>query len=73
MAYKDLREFIKALENKGLIHHVRTEVDPILEISEITDRMSKSPGGGKALFFEKVRGAEYPVVTNLFGSFERNS
>ncbi|MBI5188903.1 MAG: menaquinone biosynthesis decarboxylase [Nitrospirae bacterium] len=59
------------LENKGLLHRIRVEVDPILEISEITDRMSKSPEGGKALFFEKVKGSEYPVVTNLFGSFER--
>jgi 4-hydroxy-3-polyprenylbenzoate decarboxylase len=33
--------------------------------------MCKSPGGGKALFFEKVRGSSFPVVTNIFGSFER--
>ncbi|MFZ6017295.1 MAG: menaquinone biosynthesis decarboxylase [Nitrospirota bacterium] len=71
MAYRDLREFIALLENKGLLHRIRVEVDPILEISEITDRMSKSPKGGKALFFEKVKGSGYPVVTNLFGSFER--
>jgi 4-hydroxy-3-polyprenylbenzoate decarboxylase len=71
MAYKDLRAFIKILENKGLIHRISAEVDPILEISEITDRMCKSPNGGKALFFEKVKGSPYPVVTNLFGSFDR--
>lgn len=73
MSYTDLREFIKVLENKGLIVHVKAEVDPILEISEITDRMSKAPGGGKAIFFENVKGSSYPVVTNLFGSFERMS
>jgi len=73
MSYKDLREFIEVLENKGLMVRVKTEVDPILEISEITDRMSKAPGGGKALFFEKVKGSSFPVVTNLFGSFERMS
>lgn len=71
MAYKDLRDFIKVLDNKGLLQRIQTEVDPILEISEITDRMSKSPNGGKALFFEKVKGSQFPVVTNIFGSFER--
>ncbi len=73
MAYKDLRDFIRLLERKGLIHRIKVEVDPILEISEITDRMCKSPNGGVALFFEKVKGSRYPVVTNLFGSFERMS
>ncbi|MCL4456920.1 MAG: UbiD family decarboxylase, partial [Nitrospirae bacterium] len=71
MAYKDLREFISVLEKKGLLHRIKAEVDPILEISEITDRICKSPGGGKALYFEKVKGSQYPVVTNIFGSFER--
>ncbi len=71
MAYRDIREFIKLLETKDLLHRVAVEVDPILELAEITDRMCKSPGGGKALFFEKVKGSAYPVVTNLFGSFER--
>ncbi|MBI4699313.1 MAG: UbiD family decarboxylase [Nitrospirae bacterium] len=71
MAYKDLREFLKLLEEKGLLKRVRAEVDPVLEITEITDRMCKSPGGGKALFFEKVKGSAFPVVTNMFGSFER--
>ncbi|HWR89121.1 MAG TPA: UbiD family decarboxylase domain-containing protein, partial [Dissulfurispiraceae bacterium] len=71
MAYRDLREFIALLEKRGLLHRVGVEVDPILEISEITDRMCKSPGGGKALFFERVKGSRFPVATNLFGSFER--
>ncbi len=71
MAYKNLREFIKVLENKGLISRITVEVDPILEISEITDRMCKSPGGGQALFFEKVKDSRFPVVTNIFGSYER--
>ncbi len=71
MAYKDLREFLQLLDQKGLLRKIKTEVDPILEISEITDRMCKSPGGGTALFFELVKGSAYPVVTNIFGSFER--
>ncbi|MEE9524658.1 MAG: menaquinone biosynthesis decarboxylase, partial [Thermodesulfovibrionales bacterium] len=71
MAYKDLRDFINVLEKRDLLKRIKSEVDPILEISEITDRVCKSPGGGKALFFEKVKGSQYPVVTNIFGSFER--
>ena len=71
MAYKDLREFLKILENKGLLKRISIEVDPVLEIAEITDRMCKSPNGSKALFFQKVKGSEFPVVTNIFGSFQR--
>ena len=71
MAYKDLRHYLSILEQRGELHRIKVEVDPILEISAITDRMCKSPGGGKALFFEKVKGSQYPVVTNIFGSFER--
>src|SRR3990172_10219536 len=71
MPYKDLREFINLLDQKRLLQRIPVEVDPILEISAITDRMCKSPNGGKALIFEKVKGSPYPVVTNLFGSFDR--
>jgi len=41
MAYDDLREWIKALDKAGELKRVRTEVDPVLEITEITDRVSK--------------------------------
>lgn len=71
MAYRDLRDFIATLEKRDLLKRIKAEVDPILEISEITDRMCKRPNGGNALFFEKVKGSRYPVITNLFGSFER--
>lgn len=71
MSYKNLREFLEILEQRGLLHRVKVEVSAELEIAEITDRMCKSPNGGKALFFEKVKGSSYPVVTNIFGSFER--
>lgn len=71
MAYRDLRDFINLLENRGLLHRIKAEVDPLLEISEITDRMSKSPDGGKALLFENVKGSSFHVAANLFGSFER--
>ena len=44
MAYRDLREFIEALESKGLLKRIKAEVDPDLEITEITDRVSKMKG-----------------------------
>lgn len=71
MAYKDLHAFIADIEKKGMLQRIKAKVDTILEISEITDRMSKSPHGGKALLFENPVGSEFPVATNLFGSFER--
>jgi len=69
MAYKDLREFIKVLEERGLLKRITVEVDPILEIAEINDRIVKR--GGPALLFEKPKDSKFPCVVNLFGSFER--
>ena len=69
MAYKDLREFISFLEQKGLLKRIKTEVSAELEITEITDRVVKS--GGPALLFENVKGYDMPVVTNLMGTMER--
>ncbi len=69
MAYKDLREFIRVLEDRGLLKRISVEVDPVLEIAEINDRIVKS--GGPALLFERPRGSRFPCVVNLFGSFER--
>ncbi|MCX5736569.1 MAG: UbiD family decarboxylase [candidate division NC10 bacterium] len=66
MASTDLREFISALERAGELRRVTSEVDPILEITEITDRVSKA--GGPALLFEHVKGASMPVLINAFGS-----
>src|SRR5438552_1723577 len=71
MAYDSLSEFINELYDDGELVRISTEVDPILEITEITDRVSKSPGGGPALFFERVRGSSMPVVINLLGSYKR--
>lgn len=69
MAYKDLQEFIQVLEEKGELKRIKTEVDPELEITEITDRISKAYG--PALLFENVKGSELPVLINAFGSIER--
>ena len=69
VAYKDLREFIALLEKQGELVRISTPVDPELEITEITDRVSKR--GGPALLFENVKGSEYPVLINTFGSYHR--
>ncbi len=69
MAYKDLREFIQVLEDAGELKRISVEVDPELEITEITDRVSKDYG--PALLFEKVKGSSMPVLINAFGSEKR--
>ena len=72
MAYTDLREWIAALDRAGELRRIRTEADPILEITEIADRVSKSKDGGPALLFENAKG--YPgqkVLINQFGSARR--
>ena len=69
MAYKDLREFLKLLEKKGLLKRIKAEVDPVLEIAEINDRVVKA--GGPALLFESPKNSKFPVLVNAFGSFER--
>lgn len=69
MAYKDLHDFIKKLENEGELLRINTLVDPELEITEITDRVSKMHG--PALLFENVKGSDMPVLMNAFGSEKR--
>ena len=72
MAFKDLREFIAALESRGLLKRIKTMVDCELEITEITDRVSKMEGAKNvALLFENVKGYDVPVLMNAFGSMER--
>ena len=77
-AYNDLREWIAAMESAGELKRIRAEVDPILEITEITDRVSKGAArkygrpGGPALLFENVKGVNgIPVLINQFGSERR--
>lgn len=72
MAFKDLREFMDELERRGLLKRIKTPVDCELEITEITDRVSKMTGDKNvALLFENVRGYDMPVLMNAFGSMER--
>ncbi len=72
MAFYDLREFIKLLEERDLLWRISTPVDCNLEITEITNRICKAgPKKNKALLFENVRGYDVPVLINAFGSKER--
>ncbi len=68
--HRDLRAYIDHLESCGELIRVATPVSNDLEITEITDRISKSEGGGKALLF-KVKGSKFDVVTNIYGSERR--
>ena len=69
MSAPDLQTFVRQLEERGLLQRITVEVDPILEITEIADRVVKA--GGPALLFENVKGSRFPVVINTFGTEER--
>ncbi|MCL2557525.1 MAG: menaquinone biosynthesis decarboxylase [Treponema sp.] len=71
MAYRDLQDFIAALEKAGELRRIAAEVDPRLEISAIADKVMSMPGGGPALLFEKVKGSAFPLAINLMGSERR--
>jgi 4-hydroxy-3-polyprenylbenzoate decarboxylase len=69
VAYRDLRDFLRKLEKSGELKRISAEVDPVLEITEITDRTVKA--GGPALLFERPRGSRILAVTNVVGSERR--
>jgi 4-hydroxy-3-polyprenylbenzoate decarboxylase len=72
MAYKGLKEFIKKIEKAGELQRITTRVSRDLEITEITDRISKGAASqNKALLFENVAGFTTPVLINAFGSEKR--
>ncbi len=70
MAWKNQQQFIDALETAGELIRIKSYVNPHLEIAEITDRISKSGNGGKALLFENT-GYGFPVLMNAYGSDKR--
>ena len=69
MAFSDLRDFIKLLEKEGELKRISTEVDPYLEVTEISDRVLRA--GGPALLFENPKGSSIPLLVNLFGNSRR--
>lgn len=70
MVYKSLNHFIQRLEDENELIRVKEFVNPELEITEITDRISKSYSGGKAILFENT-GTQFPVLINAYGSNKR--
>ena len=69
MPFDSLGAFVDALRRRGEMVEISAEVDPHLEISEITNRVVKA--GGPALLFTRVRGSRFPVLTNQFGTERR--
>lgn len=68
--YKSLADFIDKLESAGELIRIGTPVSSDCEIAEITDRIAKCEGGGKALLFEHTD-RDFPVLTNMMGSERR--
>src|SRR5437868_8044921 len=86
MGTETFSDFLELLDRNGEFARIKARVNPVLEIAEIADRMSKSPAphghteldrsaaanlGGKALLFENVEGSDIPVAINTFGSYWR--
>jgi 4-hydroxy-3-polyprenylbenzoate decarboxylase len=69
MAFNDLRDWLDHLRHEGELHEVTAQVDPNLEITEITDRVTKA--GGPALLFRDVKGSSLPLLINQFGTERR--
>ncbi|MGZ4431618.1 MAG: menaquinone biosynthesis decarboxylase, partial [Gaiellales bacterium] len=69
MAFDDLRDWLEHLRREGELHEVTAEVDPHLEITEITDRVTKA--SGPALLFRNVKGSSMPLLINQFGTERR--
>ena len=69
MKYRDLREFLSALEQQDELRRVTAPVSPVLEMTEICDRVLKQ--GGPAIVFEKPVGHDMAVLGNLFGTPRR--
>ena len=69
MKYRDLRDFIRLLEERGQLKRISQEIDPYLEMTEIADRTLRAQG--PALLFENPKGSRHPVLANLFGTPQR--
>ncbi|MEQ8351730.1 MAG: UbiD family decarboxylase [Leptospiraceae bacterium] len=69
MAYKSIRDCVKDLEKNSHLIRIKQEVDPDLEMAEIHRRVFAA--GGPAILFERVRGSDFPAVSNLFGTMDR--
>src|SRR6516162_7277912 len=69
MPFDDLQQFVHHLEQQGQLKRIRVEVDPELEVTEITQRVLREEG--PALLFENPKGSSTPLLMNLFGNMSR--
>jgi 4-hydroxy-3-polyprenylbenzoate decarboxylase len=69
MGYRSLRECVADLQQTGQLVRIEQEVDPYLEAAEIHGRVYRA--GGPAVYYARVKGCRFPMVSNLFGTMER--
>ena len=69
MGYRTLRHCVDDLARHGMLRRIDAEIDPHLEMAEIQRRVYLA--GGPALYFSRVKGCAFPMVSNLFGTIER--
>src|SRR3954453_19260682 len=69
MGYRSLRECVDDLQRNGMLVRIDDEIDPHLEAAEIQRRVYQAQG--PAVFFARVKGCRFPMVSNLFGTLER--
>lgn len=69
MRFKSLNDCVIFLENQGELVRVKEEIDPDLEMAEVTRRVFQN--NGPALFFENIKASPFPAVSNLYGNYER--
>jgi 4-hydroxy-3-polyprenylbenzoate decarboxylase len=71
MTFESLRDFVRYLESRGELRRIEREMDPVLEISELAQRLIRK--GGPALLFERVKGSRFPLLINTYGTRQRMS
>ena len=71
MPYDSLSDFLSERQDENDLVRIAAQVDPDLELAEITSRAATTVDGGPVLLFENVLGSEFPLVTNLLGSHAR--
>src|SRR6516165_8780846 len=69
MGYRSLHECVADLERAGQLVRIEQEIDPYLEAAEVHRRVYQA--GGPAIFYERVKGYRFPMVSNLFGTLQR--
>ncbi len=69
MKFKTLEDTVTFLKREGELAVVDQEIDPYLEMAEITRQVHRA--GGPALLFPRVKNSDFPALSNLFGTWKR--